>query len=136
YQPNSYFHIYNRGNNKEEIFFSEQDYEVFRAITRRVLQEEYCEVIVDTFCLMPNHFHFLVYQVTTRAIEILMRKTMTRYVMYINKKYGRVGRLFQDIYKAAYVPPAKVAKTRQYILDNPINAGFSDWKHVGRGYKL
>lgn len=55
------------------------------------------------YCLMPNHFHLLVYQKTSDAIDKFMNSLITRYAMYFNKKYKRVGPLFQGIYKAVLV---------------------------------
>lgn len=55
------------------------------------------------YCLMPNHFHFLVYQKASDIIEKFMNSLITRYVMYFNKKYKRVGPLFQGLYKAVSV---------------------------------
>ncbi|MBI4991459.1 transposase [Candidatus Gottesmanbacteria bacterium] len=55
------------------------------------------------YYLMPNHFHFLVYQKTADAIDKFMNSLITRYVMYFNRKYKRVGPLFQGIYKAVSV---------------------------------
>ena len=55
------------------------------------------------YCLMPNHFHLLVYQKTSDTIYKFMNSLITRYVMYFNKKYKRVGPLFQGIYKAVPV---------------------------------
>ena len=55
------------------------------------------------YCLMPNHFHFLIKQTTPLAIDQLMNSMGTRYTMYFNRKYKRVGRLYQDVYKAVNV---------------------------------
>lgn len=56
---------------------------------------------------------------------------MTKYVLYYNRKYKRVGPLFQSVYKAAVVPLAKVYDIRDYIESNPINAGLLRWQHSG-----
>lgn len=55
------------------------------------------------YCLMPNHFHFLIKQTTPLAIDQIMNSLGTRYTMYFNRKYRRVGRLYQDVYKAVNV---------------------------------
>jgi putative transposase len=55
------------------------------------------------YCLMPNHFHFLVYQTSAETIDKFMNSLCTRYVMYFNRKYGRIGPLFQGVYKAVLV---------------------------------
>lgn len=55
------------------------------------------------FCLMPNHFHFFIKQKLAQMIDYLMNSLGTRYTMYFNKKYKRVGSLYQGVYKAVPV---------------------------------
>lgn len=55
------------------------------------------------YCLMPNHFHFLVKQTEANTIDRFMNSLFTRYVMYFNKKHHRVGPLFQGLYKAILI---------------------------------
>jgi len=55
------------------------------------------------YCLMPNHFHFLVRQTGANTIDQFMQSLCTRYTMYFNRKYKRVGTLFQSVYKAVLV---------------------------------
>lgn len=119
----SILHIYNRGNNKEKIFFDEQDYKAFLfrlglclGFTEEELNKEkltsmpYSRIrITDTyknnyklyaFCLMPNHFHLLIEQMGDIPVSNLMLKLCTSYARYINKKSKRVGHIFQDQFKA------------------------------------
>jgi putative transposase len=56
-QPGSFYHIYNRGNNKQEIFFEEKNYHHFLNLFQKYLASF---VDVYAYCLMPNHFHFLI----------------------------------------------------------------------------
>lgn len=61
------------------------------------------EITMLSYCLMPNHFHFFVKQRSTNAIHKFIQSLATRYTMYFNKKYKRVGSLFQAVYKAVLV---------------------------------
>lgn len=61
------------------------------------------EIRLLTYCLMPNHFHLLVKQGKTSSIDGFMNSLGTRYTMYFNRKHKRVGRLYQDVYKAVLV---------------------------------
>lgn len=63
----------------------------------------YEEITLLAYCLMPNHFHFFIKQKSALSIDKFMQSLCTRYSMYFNKKYKRVGSLYQDIYKAASV---------------------------------
>lgn len=55
------------------------------------------------YCLMPNHFHFLVKQTDADIIDAFMNSFATRYTMYFNRKYQRVGSLYQGVYKAVLI---------------------------------
>lgn len=61
------------------------------------------EIALLAYCLMPNHFHFLVKQKSKGAIDTFMNSLGTRYTMYFNLKYQRVGSLYQGVYKAVLV---------------------------------
>jgi len=61
------------------------------------------ELTLLAFCLMPNHFHFLIHQKSADTIDKFMNSLGTRYTMYFNKKYQRVGFLYQGVYKAVAI---------------------------------
>jgi len=67
------------------------------------------EVELMAFCLMPDHIHFLVRQVSDDGIVKFMRRVFTKYVMYYNEKYHRRGGLFEGVYKGVLVPDWKTA---------------------------
>lgn len=99
-----YYHIYNRGNNREDIFFEERNYRHFLN-----LYAKYIEPVADTYayCLLPNHFHFLVRikdEETLTVIETLrvlvpsqqFSNLFNAYAKAINKAYGHTGSLFEN----------------------------------------
>ena len=61
------------------------------------------EITLHAYCLMPNHFHFFIKQKSAGSIDKFMNSFCTRYTMYFNKKYDRVGSLYQGVYKALSV---------------------------------
>lgn len=61
------------------------------------------EITLLAYCLMPNHFHFLIKQNKADSIDRFMNSLATRYTMYFNRKYKRVGPLYQGVYKAVLV---------------------------------
>ena len=67
------------------------------------LNNFYQEIILLAYCLMPNHFHFFIKQKGLGAIDKFMNSLATRYSMYFNRKYDRVGALYQDVYKAVLI---------------------------------
>ncbi len=61
------------------------------------------EIIFISYALMPNHFHFALKQKNSNSIDKFMNSLGTRYTMYFNKKYKRVGSLYQNVYKAVLI---------------------------------
>lgn len=61
------------------------------------------EVTLLAYCLMPNHFHLFIKQKNSQSIDKFMNSLCTRYTMYFNKKYRRVGSLYQGVYKAVII---------------------------------
>lgn len=131
YLPCSIYHIYNRGVEKRKIFMDDQDYKVFLnylkeylsppldkpklqgyTLQLRDLQSKYYnEIKLLAFCLMPNHIHLLIRQKSKDSIKKFTQSLFTRYSMYFNKKYGRIGSLFQGTYKATN------AINEDYLID-------------------
>jgi putative transposase len=132
--------VYNRGVEKRNIFIEDEDYAVFLNLFKRYLSDypvtdnkgrEYDwltnKVEIIAFCLMPNHFHILFYQIEIDAITKLLRSVFSAYTTYFNKKYNRVGSLFQGVFKASkiYNDNYLIYITR-YIHRNP--SQYMTWK--------
>ncbi len=136
YQENSLYHVYNRGVNKQEVFFRERDYEIFLNLSRLLIHEmrnDGCEIDIYSYALLPNHFHFVLWQLNRKDMVRFMRSLTTRYVTYINRSKMRTGNLFVRPYKARLLQtPQEVAKAMRYVLNNPAEAGLPvEWKYVG-----
>jgi len=67
------------------------------------LNNFYKEITLLAYCLMPNHFHFFVKQKNLGSIDKFMNSLATRYTMYFNRKYKRVGHLYQGVFKAVFI---------------------------------
>lgn len=122
YVENGYYHIYNRGIDRREIFIDKQDCAFFLYCLKLYLSPQ--DILLKTqllspkmlykitqlnlnnelnllsFALMPNHFHLQVKQHEKDSIAKLTRRVLTTYVQYFNKKYKRNGPLFESAYKA------------------------------------
>lgn len=116
FAADSYYHVYNRGVEKRLIFKDEKDYSAFLGLVKKYLTGEHNslnnrhrfnkldeKLDLIAYCLMPNHFHLLIYQKKQDGITDFMRRVMTGYAMYFNHRYNRVGGLFQGSYKAAQI---------------------------------
>lgn len=81
------------------ISYREKD----KIVKKLQLNNFYGELNLFAYCLMPNHFHFLVKQNNAEIIDSFMNSLCTRYTMFFNRKYHRVGSLYQGVYKAVLV---------------------------------
>ncbi|MEA2113450.1 MAG: transposase [Patescibacteria group bacterium] len=117
-----YYHIYNRGNNKQDIFLEDVDYIFYLKRLRDYKEKNNASVI--SYCLMPNHIHLLVKQNTEIPIYKLVSSLHTSYSMYFNKKYSKVGRLFQGRFGCKNVDKDEyLLHLSSYIHLNPLSAG-------------
>lgn len=130
YESDSYYHIYNRGIDGRLVFVDDQDYRFFEKLLKSYLVEERVvsspfksdkpsviirkqqmslvgKVTLVAYCLMPDHYHLLAKQVDPIGITKLVRRVMTGYVMYFNRKYNRRGPLFENVYRAVKLSSEK-----------------------------
>lgn len=144
----SFYHVYNRGVNKRRIFMDDVDYAVFLNLLKRYLSDDQAQdvkgreyislqndVELVSFCLMPNHFHLLLYLHTPTGITQLLRNVTTSYSVYFNKRHGRVGHLFQERFKASMIDnEGYLHHISRYIHLNPV--GFRTWEYSSLPYYL
>lgn len=103
-----FYHVYNRGHNKQTIFHDARDYR--RYLTRLGEYLKKHPVTLLAYCLMPNHIHLLLRQDGEEPIDRFIHRLHTAYTMYFNKKYEKVGAVFQGRFKA------KLIDTEEYLL--------------------
>jgi putative transposase len=134
---NSWYHLYNRGNNKQPIFHDDTDYLFFTKLLKKYLSpEESIDVTtgllnpmnitsvisLSCFCLMPNHFHLLVKQQEANGITQLTQRILTSFVLYMNNKYKKTGPLFEGKLKGILIDSdAYLLHLSRYIHRNPIH---------------
>lgn len=120
--PNQYYHVFNRGAHRLEIFRSAGDY---RYLLGKIKQQALiCDISVIAYFLMPNHFHFLLRQNGDVAISHFMQAFL---------KYNHSGTLFEGNFKAILVDNTDfLLHICRYIHRNPLQAGLvnhpSEWK--------
>ncbi len=154
-----FYHIYNRGNSKQKIFLDDYDYNRFvkllyicnseksvdfrEDIVRKnidVWEYERGEPLVSigAWVLMPNHFHLYLTEnprkkdFRGKGISEFMRKVLTSYSKYFNKKYKRTGGLFEGKFKDSHINNDNHAKYLfSYIHLNPVKLSDPKWKEYG-----
>lgn len=130
---NEYYHIFNRGVDKRDAFLDDSDYVRFLKSAKEFnsvdpvgsLYEKYLRdkengslasireaklleglpklVEIICYCFNPNHFHFILKQISEKGIEKFMHRLGTGYTKYFNQKYKRCGSLFQGPFKSAQI---------------------------------
>lgn len=151
YVENGFYHVYNRGVEKRNIFLEEQDYKVFLSylklyltnkddsiteIKKRTdlsddqknekilllitLKNYFYKIELLCYVLMPNHFHMVIRQKGKNDMEKFLRSLITKYSKYFNKKYDRVGPLFQGRYNAILITNERyLMHLGRYVHLNP-----------------
>lgn len=134
-----YYHVLLRGVNKQDLFFDDMDREKMTECFFRFQEET--EVFLTAYCLMSNHIHLLLK--AGDHLDLFVKKLASSYVFYFNRKYERVGHLFQDRFRSESVEDERyLLNVFRYILQNPWKAGicrpeeyaWSSWKSLtGKG---
>lgn len=115
------YHIMARGNEKGTIFSDTADYEKFIDILQEALLKY--SLAFFAYVLMKNHYHLLL-KTTMPNLSAVMHFIQTKYAIYFNKRYKRVGHLFQGRYKSIVVEEGRyLLEVSRYIHLNPVRAG-------------
>ncbi len=141
---NYFYHVFNRGVEKRDIFTSDVDrsrflktllyYQLegprpkFSKFNPDIHKNLKTSKIVDiiSYCLMPNHFHLLLRQVKNKGISEFLSKVINSYTKYLNTKYQRVGHLFQGAFKVVQVTSdEQLIHLSRYIHLNPFVSGLT-----------
>lgn len=118
-----FYHIINRGVAKTDIYLTDKDYQKFLEIVQDASTEYGFEIY--SFCLMSNHYHLLL-KTKYENLSSLLQKINSRYSIYFNNKYKRVGPLWQGRFKSWYVYDESYLKALvKYIEYNPIKANIT-----------
>jgi len=152
-----HYHIYSRGVEKRKVFINQSDYLRFVALLYIMNQKESFRienflrdkshtiknifkekrgdqtlVSILGYCLMPNHFHLILYEHTEGGISKFMLKLLTAYSMYFNTKYERSGPLFIHPFRSEHISnESQYVYIFSYLHLNPISLLQKDWKHNG-----
>ncbi|KEQ12186.1 transposase [Endozoicomonas numazuensis] len=118
------YHVTSRGNERKPIFLEKKDFELFLEVL-----DEVCfrfNWVIHSWCLMTNHYHFLV-ETPDANLSAGMRQLNGVYTLRFNRRYGRVGHLFQGRYKGILVDKSSyLLELNRYIVLNPVRAGMVD----------
>lgn len=115
-------HVIQRGNNRQVIFDSSQDYQLFLDLLNDNAHK--FDVAIHAYVLMPNHFHLLVTPQTDEGLPQMMQAVGRRYVRHFNDSHKRSGTLWEGRYKSTLMQADRYLLTCMAYIDlNPVRAG-------------
>ncbi len=125
FAPNTYYHIYNRGVRLQSLFIEPTNYEYIIRSLGRIGKT--CGISIIAYCLLPNHYHLLVYQEKETAAGELPKRVFGGYSRAVNRRYGWEGTLYEGRFKAKTVKDQDFLRHLcRYIHANPVKHGFVD----------
>ncbi len=125
-EKDKYYHLYNRSNNEEVVYKSDENYTYFLDKYSTYLSDS---VTTIAYCLMPTHFHFVAKAITSdeKNLQHLIGLLLSSYTKAINKRYSRHGALFQPHTKAKEITDEKYLLTLiSYVHQNPLRSKLVD----------
>ena len=130
-QGNTY-HIYNRGVERQPIFREAENYLYAIRLLKKYTTE--LGVVIVAYCLMPNHYHFLLRQDGSQGAGLVPQRIFNSYSKAFNRRYRRTGTLFEGRYQAVHVDRDEyLLHLCRYIHANPVKAGLcsdpADWSY-------
>ncbi|MBW8017661.1 MAG: transposase [Planctomycetes bacterium] len=122
-------HITQRGNNKQDVFFVDDD----RTVYLELLKEQSARFGLDVlgYCLMGNHVHIIAIPRNDTALAKAIGRTHFLYTQYVNRMHGRSGHLWQNRFFSCPMDNRHLLKAMQYIETNPVRAGIvrKPWRY-------
>lgn len=122
YEYDKYYHVYNRGANKQNIFLDRSHYNLCLHLFGKHLSQY--RVSIMAYCLMPNHYHLLLRQNEGGSISRFIQTVFNAYTQAVNLSTGHSGTLFQGRAKGLEITSDEYAvRLARYIHYNPVAAG-------------
>jgi putative transposase len=131
--PQKYYHVFNRGNRKENIFNGKDDYERFLKKFQHYWEKYPIEVY--SYCLLSNHFHFEVMELSDQGnISKLFGCLLNSHTRYVNLRYEKVGHVFQGRFRSKLIESeASLLYVSKYIHLNPIKDKILGKRFIRKG---
>jgi putative transposase len=122
-------HITQRGNNRQDVFFVDDDRTTYLSILRE--QSSQYGMLIDGYCLMTNHIHIIATPLKKDSFARAMGRTNLLYAQYINDMHGRGGHLWQNRFFSCPMDTDYFFRSLCYIEQNPVRAGMvrRAWKY-------
>ena len=113
-------HIVQRGNNRQDVFFADDDRNAY--LKTLSIQSSKCGLDVLGYCLMTNHVYLMVRPLSEKALAEAIGRTHFLYSQYINRMHGRSGHLWQGRFYSGVLEPGHFLTALRYVERNPVRA--------------
>jgi putative transposase len=117
-------HITQRGTDRECVFFTKSDREVYLDLLRSSARQSNLRILA--YCLMPNHIHLVGVPDEPDSLAVALRRTHGRYANYLNARRGRTGHLWQNRFYSCALDRAHLSVALRYVERNPVRAGLAE----------
>jgi len=121
FADHAYYHLYNRGAHRKNIFYGEENYAYLLILLRKYAVQYNVRILA--YCLMPNHYHLIVQQGGGGSISRFMQMTFNAYVQALNRQVRRSGTIFEGKVKAKLIESDRyLVQLASYLHLNPVRA--------------
>lgn len=127
-----FFHVFNRGVNRQELFLHSSEYAFFVGLMARALSN--APINLHAYCLMPNHYHLIVEQTEAYAVSSFVKHVCEPFAKRQNMVHHRKGHYFEERYRMRLIEdPLYLLNISRYVHFNPVKARLSEnpaqWPH-------
>lgn len=122
--PGIPYHVTQRGNRRQQTFFEEGDYALYRDLLAEASRKSGSEIW--SYCLMPNHVHLIVVPSHEDGLRMAFADAHRRYTGFINARNRWTGHLWQGRYGAVAMDEAHLHHAARYVALNPVRARLCD----------
>ncbi len=127
--PDYPHHVTQRGNRRQRVFFSDEDYQTYLALMASACRMAWTEVWA--YCLMPNHVHLILVPSHGDGLRAALGEAHRRYTRRINFREGWRGHLWQERFHSFAMDETHLLAAVRYVELNPVRAGLvqraEDW---------
>jgi putative transposase len=117
-------HVTQRGTDRERVFFTRADREVYLALLRSAARHARLRILA--YCLMPNHIHLVAVPDEPDSLATALRRAHGRYAVYLNARRGRTGHLWQNRFYSCALDATHLSVALRYVERNPLRAALAE----------
>lgn len=118
--PKVAHHVTQRGNNRQDVFFVDDDRHTYKEILRR--ESDSCGLRINGYCLMTNHVHLVCEPQEEKSLAKALGLAHMKYTQYLNRMHNRSGHLWQNRFYSCPVEDDILPIVLRYVETNPVRA--------------